>query len=135
MFKLFNGDCLEAMQELGDESVDSIITDPPYGLGKVKNLPGLLKAWIDGDDATDYVGSSGFMGQEWDKTVPSPDVWRECLRVLKPGGKYFLIEPPHHVGKAAMEEYIGMATSAGLDLIGNPKISFSMTALFGKLES
>jgi len=41
-------------------SVDSIVTDPPYGLS--------------------------FMGKKWDYDVPATDVWAECLRVLKPGG-------------------------------------------------
>jgi predicted RNA methylase len=54
------GDCLERLRELPDNSVDSVVTDPPYGLS--------------------------FMGKKWDYDVPSVDVWRECLRVLKPGG-------------------------------------------------
>jgi DNA modification methylase len=44
---------------LPDNSIDSIITDPPYGLS--------------------------FMGKEWDYDVPSVEVWKECLRVAKPG--------------------------------------------------
>jgi DNA modification methylase len=57
---LMQGDCLERMKELDDNSVDSIITDPPYGLS--------------------------FMGKHWDKGVPSAEIWTEALRVLKPGG-------------------------------------------------
>ena len=45
---------------LPDNSVDSIVTDPPYGLS--------------------------FMGRKWDYDVPSVEIWTECLRVLKPGG-------------------------------------------------
>ena len=55
-----HGDCLERMKEIPDGSVDSIVTDPPYGLG--------------------------FMGKHWDKGVPSAEIWAEALRVLKPGG-------------------------------------------------
>ena len=58
--RLLLGDCLERMKELPDNSVDSIVTDPPYGLS--------------------------FMGKKWDYDVPSVDIWREALRVLKPGG-------------------------------------------------
>jgi site-specific DNA-methyltransferase (adenine-specific) len=58
--KLIHGDCLEKLKELPDCSVDSVVTDPPYGLS--------------------------FMGKRWDYDVPSVDVWTECLRVLKPGG-------------------------------------------------
>lgn len=54
------GDCLETLRQMPDNSVDSIVTDPPYGLS--------------------------FMGKKWDYDVPSVDVWVECLRVLKPGG-------------------------------------------------
>lgn len=57
---LLEGDCLDKLKELDDNSVDSIVTDPPYGLI--------------------------FMGKKWDKSVPSVEVWQECLRVLKPGG-------------------------------------------------
>ena len=57
---LLHGDCLEMLPTLPDSSVDSIVTDPPYGLS--------------------------FMGKKWDYDVPSESIWRECLRVLKPGG-------------------------------------------------
>ena len=54
------GDCLEKLKDLPDNSVDSIVTDPPYGLL--------------------------FMNKKWDYDVPSVEIWTECLRVLKPGG-------------------------------------------------
>jgi DNA modification methylase len=60
MFNLMLGDCLERLKELPDNSVDSVVTDPPYGLS--------------------------FMGKKWDYDVPSVEIWAECLRVLKPGG-------------------------------------------------
>jgi DNA modification methylase len=60
MVELLHGDCLERLQELPDCSVDACVTDPPYGLS--------------------------FMGKKWDYDVPGEDIWRECLRVLKPGG-------------------------------------------------
>ncbi len=57
---IHTGDCLEVMRGMADNSVDAIVTDPPYGLS--------------------------FMGKRWDYDVPSTEVWAECLRVLKPGG-------------------------------------------------
>lgn len=57
---LLNGDALARLRELLSESVTAIVTDPPYALE--------------------------FMGKGWDKVLPSVDIWRECLRVLKPGG-------------------------------------------------
>ena len=57
---LLHGDCLEQLRTLPDNSVDAVVTDPPYGLS--------------------------FMGKRWDYDVPSVEIWQECLRVLKPGG-------------------------------------------------
>jgi len=59
-YQLHLGDCLEVLATLPDNSVDSIVTDPPYGLS--------------------------FMGKKWDYDVPSVAIWEQCLRVLKPGG-------------------------------------------------
>ena len=56
---IFCVNCLEGMQNMPDNSVDSIITDPPYALE--------------------------FMGKDWDKVLPGVDIWREALRVAKPG--------------------------------------------------
>jgi len=74
------------MKKLPANCIDSIVTDPPYGLGQVKDLSALLTSWINDEDDSHAVGKNGFMGKEWDKSVPSPKVWKECLRVLKPGG-------------------------------------------------
>jgi site-specific DNA-methyltransferase (adenine-specific) len=54
------GDNVETLRTLPDACVDSCVTDPPYGLE--------------------------FMGKEWDCGVPGVELWREVLRVLKPGG-------------------------------------------------
>jgi len=58
--ELIQGECLEEMKKLKANSVDTILCDPPYGLS--------------------------FMGAKWDYDVPSIEIWKECLRVLKPGG-------------------------------------------------
>jgi len=54
-----HGDCREVMQTLDPETIDSIVTDPPYGLS--------------------------FMGKGWDHGVPGVEFWSEALRVVKPG--------------------------------------------------
>ena len=61
-FTLLKGNCLDKLKELPDNSIDSIVTDPPYELG--------------------------FMGKSWDSTgiAYSVELWSECLRVLKHGG-------------------------------------------------
>ena len=56
---ILTGDCLEIMPTLEAESVDSIVTDPPYGLS--------------------------FMGKDWDHGVPGVPFWEAALRVAKPG--------------------------------------------------
>ena len=60
--QVLHGDCRDELELLPDNSVDSIVTDPPYELG--------------------------FMGKSWDSTGIAYDqrVWVQCLRVLKPGG-------------------------------------------------
>jgi site-specific DNA-methyltransferase (adenine-specific) len=59
-YQVLQGDCLHVLKTLPDNSVDSVVADPPYGLA--------------------------FMGKKWDYDVPGVEVWAECLRVLKPGG-------------------------------------------------
>lgn len=61
-YELQSGNCKELIKQLADNTIDAIVTDPPYELG--------------------------FMGKKWDATGIAYDaeLWRECLRVLKPGG-------------------------------------------------
>ena len=60
MTNLLLGDNIESLKKLEANSVDSVVTDPPYGLS--------------------------FMNKKWDHQVPSVDFWKEVYRVLKPGG-------------------------------------------------
>jgi DNA modification methylase len=80
------GDCLDVLRGLADNSVDSIVTDPPYGLSQqgTDDIVECLTAWMRGEPYRPQ--KRGFMGKDWDGWVPGPEVWRECLRVLKPGG-------------------------------------------------
>ncbi len=59
MQKIINGDCLDVMKSMEDNSIDFIVCDPPYGLK--------------------------FMGKSWDHGVPGIDYWKEALRICKPG--------------------------------------------------
>ena len=85
---VFNSDCLEWLRQQPDNSIDSIVTDPPYGLSntKPKQVADVLTAWVTGDTEAVPAKKGGFMGKDWDSFVPPPAVWIECLRVLKPGG-------------------------------------------------
>lgn len=58
--QVLQGDCLEHLRSLPDNSIDSCVTDPPYGIS--------------------------FMNKKWDYDIPAVEVWKEVLRVLKPGG-------------------------------------------------
>lgn len=83
-----HGDCLEVLRDLPDNSVDSVVTDPPYGLSNTKpaQVADVLAEWVTGDTEAVPAKKGGFMGKDWDSFVPPPAVWAECLRVLKPGG-------------------------------------------------
>lgn len=81
---LLLGDCLESMRAMPDNSVDAIVTDPPYGMSAPPDVRVVLTAWLAGD-AYEHA-SPGFMGAAWDSFVPGPQYWAEALRVLKPGG-------------------------------------------------
>jgi DNA modification methylase len=84
---LHHANCLDVLAGMADNSVDSIVTDPPYGLSNTdpKHVTETIGRWVAGE--RDYVpGGAGFMGKAWDAFVPPPAVWDECLRVLKPGG-------------------------------------------------
>lgn len=78
------GDCLDVLRELPDNSIDSVVTDPPYGLSKEPDIEEVLTKWMAGEDYEHRGG--GFMGKTWDSFVPGPAIWREVYRVLKPGG-------------------------------------------------
>ncbi|MDQ7996107.1 MAG: DNA methyltransferase [Luteibacter sp.] len=83
---IHTGDCLAVMRTLADNSVDAVVTDPPYGLSELKreDVLACLVCWIEGEIYRPV--GKGFMGKSWDAWVPGPEVWKEALRVLKPGG-------------------------------------------------
>ena len=84
---LYHGDCLEALAAIPDCSIDLVLTDPPYGLSdhRPSDVTACLQAWLAGQEYRPRA-KGGFMGRQWDAWVPGPEVWRECLRVLRPGG-------------------------------------------------
>lgn len=85
--RIWHGECLDALRSMPDSSVDSIVTDPPYGLSDfpADKVTDAIVRWAQGDRGFIPEGR-GFMGRSWDSFVPPPSMWDECLRVLKPGG-------------------------------------------------
>ena len=71
-----NGDSLDLLKEINSGTVDSMVTDPPYGIS--------------------------FMNKNWDKAVPDVAIWRECLRVLKSGAFAFVMCSPRSDVQAEM---------------------------------
>lgn len=66
--QIVSGNCIEVMKEFPDNSIDCIVTDPPYGIG--------------------------FMGKKWDKALPPKEAFQEMFRVLKPGALAFIMSSP-----------------------------------------
>ena len=65
---LLLGDCNQWLKEIKDDSIDLLLTDPPYGLE--------------------------FMGKDWDRALVSTETWKECYRVLKQGKLAFVMSSP-----------------------------------------
>jgi site-specific DNA-methyltransferase (adenine-specific) len=85
------GDSLTVMRTMADQSVDAIVTDPPYHLTSIVKRfgsPTAAPAKSNGATGVYARSSGGFMGQQWDggDIAFRTEVWEECLRVLKPGG-------------------------------------------------
>jgi hypothetical protein len=85
---IHHGDSRDVLAAMPDNSVDSVVCDPPYALVSiVKRFGGANAAPASGNDA--YArASAGFMGQSWDtgEVAFATEFWAQVLRVLKPGG-------------------------------------------------
>lgn len=85
--RLEHGDCREVLPTLDAESVDAVVTDPPYHLtaGK-KGGQGLASVNLDSPHGRARI-TSGFMGMKWDggDVAFDPETWAAVLRVMKPG--------------------------------------------------
>lgn len=81
------GDSREVLQTLQDDSVDAVVTDPPYALESIAKRFGGANAAPAKSDVHARI-SRGFMGEAWDtgETAFDPEFWGEVWRVLKPGG-------------------------------------------------
>ena len=71
-----NGNSLDMLKEIKSDSVDCMVTDPPYGIS--------------------------FMNKDWDKAVPDIAIWKECIRVMKAGAFAFVMCSPRSDVQAEM---------------------------------
>ena len=101
-YKLFNDDCLETLKTFENSSIDSVVTDPPYGLK--------------------------FMSKKWDANLPSTELWKEILRVLKPGGHLisFFSTRTYHRGVVNIED-------AGFEI--RDQLAYAYTSGFPKSQN
>ena len=87
---LHGGDCREVIKGMADNSIDSVVTDPPYALVSI------VKRFANSprNERTENIGNpygrtgAGFMGKKWDNgdAAFAAEFWAEVYRVLKPGG-------------------------------------------------
>lgn len=93
---IINGDSLQELKKLPDNSIDSVVTDPPYHLTSITKRFGkkdAAPASTNNNDGSFARLSKGFMGKEWDGVdengigiANNVELWEQVLRVLKPGG-------------------------------------------------
>ena len=89
-YKLYQGNMLDMLEVIEPNTIDSIITDPPYGLTSITKRFGKENSaeCQYGKDGSFQRLSKGFMGKEWDGSgiEYNIDTWQKCYEVLKPGG-------------------------------------------------
>jgi len=91
MIDIKQGNSIDVLKTYSDNSIDTMITDPPFGLA--------------------------FMGKDWDKAVPSVEIWKECYRVLKPGSFIAVMSAPRSDVQMHMIKNI---SDAGFDVSFTP---------------
>ncbi len=107
MFEIINGDCIKEMKKMESNSVDSIVTDPPYNLTTTKRWKNDSNFSKNQSDVGKRF-TKGFMGKEWDGTGIAFDteIWEEALRVAKPGAHLLAFGSPrtYHRMACAIED-------------------------------
>ena len=74
---IYHANCLDVIASMGNDTIDALVTDPPYGLA--------------------------FMNRAWDKALPDPKVWSECLRAMKPGAHGVIFGAPRMYHRLACQ--------------------------------
>lgn len=115
--QLINGDCLEELKKLDDNSVDLLCTDPPYGYGFMGKHWDTFKA--KDETKSQQVGwmSPGMKKDTYGMKEFFDPIWKECLRVLKPGALAFVMSAPRSDVQTIMAETL---RDAGFDISFTP---------------
>lgn len=84
---LYNADAIDILKILPENYIDSVITDPPYGLSIItqNKIRETLSEWLIKENENFIPSGKGFMSKNWDSFVPPPALWKEIYRVMKPG--------------------------------------------------
>lgn len=136
---LYQADCRDVLRGLADNSIDSVVTDPPYALVSIQKRfgkPGSAPVKVADVNASNDLkaayarASAGFMGKTWDtgEVAFSEEFWAEVLRVLKPGG--------HVVAFSGTRTYHRMAVAiedAGFEIRDRIRFDQSFDTKFGPL--
>lgn len=84
---IIKGNSLDVLKQYPNNSIDLMVTDPPYGYS--------------------------FMGKDWDKTLPDINIFKECFRVLKAGSFAFVMSAPR---QDVMSRMMILLEDAGFDI-------------------
>src|SRR5580704_2523383 len=85
---LYQADCLDVLRLLPEDSIDAVVTDPPYNIESIAKRFGKADAAVaqHGKDGAFKRLSQKFVGVQWDDDVAfTPALWADVLRVCKPG--------------------------------------------------
>lgn len=131
------GNCLKKLKQIEDNSIDSIVTDPPYQLDNIikrhknssieKEKYIQKKLEVNDENSVHARAIVGFLGKTWD-VLPSVQTWKECFRVLKPGGFAFIMTTPR---QDSLCQLLTNLTAAGFNM-GFSSIYWSYSSGFPK---
>ena len=119
---IIQGDCLEVMRDMDDNSVDLVLTDPPYGRKITRKDNQFGSATNKSYRAT---------GESWDDKIPEPEIFNEIFRISKEqiifGGNYFSLP--------LSEKWLVWDKTAGMNFV-NPfsKCELAWTSMTGIIE-
>ena len=116
--KIYNMDAIEGLKQLDDNSIDAIVSDPPYQLNSINKRFGNENSAVAqyGNDGSFQRLTKGFMGKEWD-VLPTVEILKEALRVLKDGAFALWVMTPR---QDSQMEFVYRLREAGFVISFSP---------------